>query len=168
VTRPITIRPPLPDDQGYIAATWARSMISADRAGHAMRRHGPARGTQSERDRRATLGGRIDAVLDHPQTRGLVAVWPGAERDYIVGWVLYAEGGAVPVVHYAYVRAHDDAGESLRGHGIARELLRRLGITRHRAVICTSDGPSSEDMRGHYLASWHMPLAEFLGNKEKR
>lgn len=161
------IREPLAGDQGYIAATWARSVLSGMRAGHAMRRHGDRSTARqqlpSERDVREQLGARIDAVLDRPDTRGLV-VCPNDREDYIVGWILYVDRpGGVAIVHYVYTRAHDDEGHALRGQGIARLLLDRIGVVRDRAVVCTSDGPSSASMRDHFRASVHVPLAEFLG-----
>lgn len=163
------IRPPLPEDQGYIASTWSRSMLSGLRAGHAMRRHGQRSSSRlalpSERDMRAQLGARIDAVLDRADTRALVSVRDSTrkpDRDFILGWILYVHGPAVPVIHYAYCRDHDERGESLRGRGVVRELLHYVGVEYNRAVVCTSDGPSSESMRAHFKASVHVPLAEFL------
>lgn len=161
------IRAPRPEDQAYIAATWARSMISGARSGHAMRRHGAQRGGSPI----ATMGGRIDAVLDRHDTRALVAVWPEhgpGGRDYIVGWCIYVSAAGVPIVHYVYTRDHDTAGRPLRGHGIAGAIFARLGITRTTPVVCTSDGPSSEALRGRFRASSHMNLEDFLRPKERR
>lgn len=166
------IRPPLPTDQGYIAATWARSILSGMRAGHALRRHGalrtaPREPGSSERQLRQLIGARIDAVLDRPDTRALVfGVDRESRPEMIVGWVLYVHGPSVPTVHYLYTRDHDEDGSALRGRGIARALLTRLGIDRLRPVVCTSDGPSSESMRGHFPASAYMPLDQFLNPQE--
>lgn len=163
----LRVRPPRPEDQGYIAATWARSMMSAGRAGHAMRRHGAARAGSTM----ATLGGRIDAVLDRHDTRALVAVWPEAGpggRDYIVGWAIYVDAAGVPIVHYVYTRDHDPDGQALRGRGIAGALFQRIGIARMTPVVCTSDGPSSEALRGAFRASTHLALEDFLRPKERR
>lgn len=163
------IRPPLPADQGYIASTWSRSMMSAMRAGHAIRRHGQRSSARvalpSERDLRELIGARIDAVLDRPDTRALVSVLDGNwdnGRDFIVGWILYVEGPSVPVIHYAYCRDHDACGNPLRGRGVVRDLLHRVGVSHDRAVVCTSEGPASDSMRAHFKASVHVPLAEFL------
>lgn len=161
------IRAPRPEDQAYIAATWARSMMSGARSGHAMRRHGAQRGGSTI----ASLGGRIDAVLDRHDTRALVAVWPErgpGGRDYIVGWAIYVDAAGVPIVHYVYTRDHDAEGRPLRGTGIAGAIFRRLGIGRTTAVVCTSDGPSSEGLRGRFRASTYMPLEDFLRPKERR
>lgn len=138
------IRAPLRSDQGYIAATWARSMLST----HAHQRHMRSRTGQQ-------IGKQIDAVMDRADTRGLVCV-RDADRNYILGWVLYVEGPSVPVLHYLYVRRDE------RGVGIAAALLAKLDITRTSGVVCTSHGPSSESMRGRYKASVHVPLDEFL------
>lgn len=144
------IRQPRPSDQAYIAATWARSMLST----HAHQRHIRSRsGLQIHRQ--------IDAVLDRRDTRALVSVWPH-DTDAIRGWVLYVDGPAVPVVHYMYVRERGLDGGTLRGRGVVGELLYHIGVRRDAAVVCTSHGPASESMRGHFRASVHLPLAEFL------
>ncbi len=184
------IRGPMPSDQGYVASTWARSLLSGlrgsrnrmpdgqtrsamDWRGHALRRHGadrvPPEPRKSERDLRAEIGARINAVLDRPDTRALIFEVDRDNRpEMIIGWVLYVEGPSVPTIHYLYTRDHDDEGVSLRGHGIARRLLAHIGVTRHSAVVCTSAGPSSESMRGHFPASAYLPLDQFLSPKEKR
>lgn len=166
-----TIRPPVPADQGYIAKTWARSVLSTLGGGHAMARHGAQRVTaprskgQRRQDALDELNRRIDLVLDRADTRALVAVQPGnggAARDYILAWVVYCDAAGVPIVHYAYTRDHDDAGEVLRGRGLVRALFARVGIARATPVICTSDGPSSAAMRDHFRASTYFPLDQFL------
>lgn len=165
-----TIRPPRPEDQPYVAKTWARSVLSGLGGGHAMARHGaqrerPVSKGQRRQDALDELNRRIDVVLDRPDTRALVAVQPGngdAARDYILAWVVYCDAAGVPIVHYAYTRDHDDAGETLRGRGLVRQLFARIGIERGTPVICTSDGPSSAAMREHFRASTYFPLDQFL------
>lgn len=143
------IRDAKPSDQSYIAATWTRSMLSM----HVWQRHGMAR-------TRPQISQLIDATMDRKDSRALVRCKPH-DPDAILGWVMYAEGAGVPVVHYLYTRERD--GERvLRGKGIAGELLARLGVRRDAGVVCTSYGPGSESMRGRYKASVHVPLAEFL------
>lgn len=167
------IRPPRPEDQPYVAKTWARSVLSGLAGGHAMARHGaqrerPVSKGQRRQDALEAINRRIDLVLDRPDTRALVAVQPGngngsgAARDYILAWVVYVDAAGVPIVHYAYTRDHDDAGESLRGRGLVRQLFARIGITRGAPVICTSDGPSSAAMRAHFRASTYFLLDQFL------
>lgn len=170
--RPVTatIRPPRPEDQGYIAKTWSRSMLSAHAGGHAIARHGaqrtaPASKGQRRQDLLDAYNRRIDVVLDRPDTRALVSVQAGngaAARDYILAWVVYVDAAGVPIVHYAYTRDHDDTGESLRGRGLVRAIFERVGIARTTPVICTSDGPSSAAMREHFRASTYFPLDQFL------
>jgi len=121
---------------------------------HSSQRHGTMRTGRQ-------IGHVIDAVLDRPDTRALLCV-KDSDHDYIVGYVLYAEGPAVPLVHWLYCRDHDADGRPLRGQGVAAELLKRINVDRSKAVICTSTGPSSESMRGRYRASVHVPLTEFL------
>lgn len=166
-----TIRPPRPEDQPYVAKTWARSVLSGLAGGHALARHGAQRERPvSKGDRRqevlAEINRRIDVVLDRPDTRALVAVQAGnggaAARDYILAWVVYVDAAGVPIVHYAYCRDHDDSGELLRGRGLVRQLFARIGIARASPVICTSDGPSSAAMRDHFRASTYYPLDQFL------
>jgi hypothetical protein len=166
-----TIRPPRPEDQPYVAKTWARSVLSGLAGGHAMARHGAQRERPvSKGDRRqevlAEINHRIDMVLDRPDTRALVAVQPGngaAARDYILAWVVYCDAAGVPIVHYAYTRDHDaDTGESFRRQGLVRAIFARIGIARAAPVICTSDGPSSAAMREHFRASTYFPLDQFL------
>jgi len=138
------IRQPKPSDQSYIAATWARSVLST----HVYQRH---LGSRTGRD----VGKQIDEVLDRPDTRALVCV-RDQDRDYIVGWVLYCVGPAVPTVHYTYVRKDE------RQRGIAGALLRHIGVQQDAAVVCTSDGPSGAQLRRRYPCAVHVPLAEFL------
>lgn len=144
------IRPPLPSDQGYIAATWARSVLST----HAHQRHLSSRTG-------AQVGKQIDSVLDRPDTKGLLFV-RSENPNSILGWIVYTDVRDTPVVHYLYTRARGPRGADLRGKGIATSLLRAVGVDRSRGVVCTSHGPSSASMRGRYRASVHLPLEEFL------
>lgn len=166
-----TIRPPRPEDQPYVAKTWARSVLSGLAGGHALARHGkeriaPRSKGQARQDALVEINRRIDLVLDRPDTRALVSVQPGngsgAARDYILAWVVYVDAAGVPIVHYAYTRDHDDVGEGLRGRGLVRAIFARIGITRGAPVICTSDSPSSAAMRDHFRASTYFPLDQFL------
>lgn len=138
------IRSPRKSDQGYIAATWARSMLST----HMHQRHMRSRTGQQ-------IGEQINAVMDRTDSRALLCV-KDSDHDYIVGWVLYVEGPAVPVVHYLYSR------RDFRGVGVAAALLGELGVTRQSGVVCTSYGPSSLSMRSRYKSSVHVDLDEFL------
>lgn len=138
------IRTPRASDQGYIASTWARSVLST----HATQRHFRSRtGTQ--------VNEQIDRVMDRADTRALLRVKPH-DPNVILAWLVYCEGPGVPMVHYMYCRRDE------RGRGYTGELLERLSVTRTGGVVCTSTGPSSESMRGRYRASVHVPLAEFL------
>lgn len=165
-----TIRPPRPEDQGYITTTWGRSMLSSWSGGHAIARHGLQReAPRTKGARRQELlreyNRRIDLVLDRADTRALVAVQPGnggPGRDYILAWVVYCSAAGVPIVHYAYTRDHDDIGDSMRGRGLVRAIFHQIGIRRGAPVICTSDGPSSIAMREHFRAATYYPLDQFL------
>lgn len=173
-----TIRPPRPEDQPYVAKTWARSVLSGLAGGHAMARHGAQRARPASKGTRRqealeSLNRRIDVVLDRSDTRALVAVQAGngaSSMDVILAWVVYCDAAGVPIVHYAYTRSHEvggslsrgERGESLRGRGLVRAIFARIGITRGAPVICTSDGPSSAAMREHFRASTYYPLDQFL------
>ncbi len=139
------IRPPLPTDQGYIAKTWAQSVSSMS---HFKQRH-----MSSSQGR--LLNSQIDAVLDRPDTRGLI-VCSDRDHDHILAWMVYCDRPLIPVVFYIYTRRDD------RGIGHAAALLDRIGVTRQKGVVCTSLGPSSESMRGRFRASVYVPLQEFL------
>lgn len=138
------IRLPRPTDQPYIAATWARSMLST----HAHQRHLGSRTGQQ-------IGKQIDAVLDREDTRALICARE-ADPDRILGWILYCKGPAVPIVFYVYVRREE------RQRGIAAALLEHIGVRREGGVVCTSTGPSAITLRRRYPAAVHVPLEEFL------
>jgi hypothetical protein len=144
------IRGPRSGDQSFIAATWARSMLST----HAHQRHMRSRTGRQ-------IGQQIDAVLDRPDTRALLSV-KAHDPNVIHGWILYVEGPGVPVVHYCYCRKKDADGAALRGRGIVTEMLDRIGVRRDSGVVCTSFGPDSTILRGRYKASVHLPLVDFL------
>lgn len=147
-------------DQAFIASTWTRSICSthkvpgASTRGHAYQRHvGSAMWTK--------VSGQVDAVMDRPDSRAIVTCHP-FEQDRIIGWIVYVDGASVPIVHYAYVRARDDAGTDQRGRGFAAKMLEHIGVLPLTPVVCTSLGPSSAMMRARYRAASYMPLEEFL------
>lgn len=147
------LRAAIPADQSYVAASWTRSMLAL----HASDREP----TMKTWDQISRL---IDAVLERPETRVVIAC---AAHDLaaIVGWCCYALGLGAPVVHYLYVRTTaptPQGPQPARGIGIAAALLAHIGVEHDTAVVCTSLGPSSRDMRGWYLASSYLPLTEYL------
>lgn len=164
------IRSAAPGDQAFIASTWTKSVCSMNRVpgrtserfgrGHAIQRH-----IGSDLWQRTSA--LVDAVLDRRDSRAVV-LCHAVDRSRIVGWCLYVDGPAVPVVHYLYVRDHDDVGEKLRGRGYAAEMLEHIGVSRQAPVVCTSVGPSSADMRARYPLSQHLPLDTFLNPGQRR
>lgn len=80
--RALSIRPAWPEDQAFVAATWAEQL---SRGHHA--------------DANAT----VDRILDAPSTRILVA----CDGRRIVGWLAYAAIPRVRAVLFAYVRRND-------------------------------------------------------------
>lgn len=139
------IRAPRRSDQAYIASTWVRSLVDRMRPG----------------PRYGEVGKNVDTVLDRGDTRAALRV-AKHDHDLILGYVVYAEGVGVPLVHYCYVRKHTRDGGLLRQRGIASELLEHVGVKRGEPVVCTSLGPDSRLLRAAYPASVHLPLREFL------
>ncbi len=136
------IRGPRKADQSFIAATWVKQLVSADRRGAAGARYG-------------AIGRNVDAVLDRGDTRALVRHAPGDEHA-IYGYVVYAEGPGVPLCHFVYVR------KDHRQKGYARELLSRIGIQPTTACVYTSRGPMKDKLLRAYRAAAFLSLAEFL------
>lgn len=150
------LRNAVASDQGYVGATWTRSLLSQ----HVSERH-PEMRTWPE------ISKAIDAVMERPETRVLVCC-AQHDRRMILAWICYAVGVGAPVVHYLYVRQTaqmPNGPQAMRGRGISHALLKHLGVERTTAVVCTSLGPSSRDMRSRYLASSYLPLTEYLGGK---
>lgn len=140
------MRTPRPTDQPYIASSWIRSLVGAKRMG----------------PRYGHVGTDVDAVLDRSDTRAIVR-HAAHDQDVILGYVIYAEGVGVPLVHYVYTRNRTDTLGTLRQKGIAHAMLEAIGVTRDGPVVCTSLGPDSRLLRAAYPASVYMPLKEFLG-----
>lgn len=147
------IRAAQPDDQSYVGSTWTRSILAL----HASDREP----TMKRWDQISAL---IDAVLGRTETRVLIAC-AAHDRAVIVGWCCYAVGLRTPVVHYLYVRrtAPTSSGpRPARESGVAADLLAHIGVERDTAVVCTSLGPSSRDLRDRYPAASYLPLHDYL------
>jgi hypothetical protein len=154
--RGFVLRNAAPTDQAYVGKTWTRSMLNlhiADRD--------PGMRTWPE------MSAAIDRVMERPETRVLIACIPPDLRT-ILGWMCFGADQPAPVVHYLYVREtvstingwiHVRGKDGLR---VGTALLAHLGVTPAAAVVCTSRGPSSLDMRERYPASSHLPLTEYL------
>jgi hypothetical protein len=152
------IRPAVATDQAYIAKTWAKSVCSMTSVpgktslrfghGHALKRHLGS-------DLWEATNKQIDAVMDREDSRAIV-LCSAHDRNAITAYLVYAVDAGAPLVHYLYCR---DAG---RGSGAGAELLHHIGVARSTAVVCTSVGPSSEEMRARYARSTYLPLADFL------
>jgi GNAT superfamily N-acetyltransferase len=137
------IRGPRKSDQSFVAATWCKQMGAADKANA----KGPKYGL---------IGTQIDRVLERDDTRALIRHAPG-DRDAIYGFVVFAEGVGVPLLHFVYVR------KDHRGKGYGADLLRSVGVdTPLTAFVWTCRGPSAPWMVGKYKAASNLPLAEFL------
>lgn len=93
--------------------------------------------------------------MDRPESRSIICA-RDSTPDHILGWIVYAVGIGVPVVHYCYVRREE------RGKGVNTGLLAHIGVRHDAGVICTSHGPSSTMLRSRYKASVHVPIADYL------
>lgn len=120
---------------------------------HAQRRHGSSRALNTPAG--VKINQTIDKLMDRADSRALLYV-RAHDQDAIVGWIVFAEGIGVPVVHYCYVRSEE------RDKGIITALLTHIGVKHDAGVICTSHGPSSLMLRGRYKAAVHVPADEFL------
>lgn len=141
------LREPRATDQSYIASTWVRSI-----AGRGDRPLGPRYGD---------LGRQVDAVMDRAETRALIR-HAAHDKDAILGYVVFAEGVGVPLVHFCYVRMKHD-GHDLRGSGIATALLSAIRVVRDKPAVCTSiTTGDSRYLRDAYKLVVPMPLKEFL------
>lgn len=139
---PAFIRSPRRTDQNYLAKTWHAQMADVYR-------------DYSRGDRWGQAGQHVDAVLDRDDTRALIRHAAG-DLDAILGWVVYALGPGVPLVHFVYTRKEH------RGKGYATALLTACGVTRESACVYTCYGPSTRVMLGAYPHAVHLPLKEFL------
>jgi GNAT superfamily N-acetyltransferase len=136
------VRGPRKRDQSYVASTWCKQMGAVDKVNSRGPRYG-------------LLGNQIDRVLEREDTRALIRHAPG-DADGIYGYVVFAEGVGVPLVHFVYVRNEH------RGKGYGSELLKSVGVEALTAFVWTCRGPSAPWMVGKYKAASHMPLSEFL------
>lgn len=143
VVEPISrfLRSPRPADQAYLASTWCRQMANAS--------PDEARGL-----RFGDVGRRVDAALDRGDTRALIRHAAGSP-ELILGWICYAEGPGVPVLHMVYVRKEH------RGKGYGGELLASIGITRATAFVFTQRGPAKW-MASAYPGGTYLALEDFL------
>lgn len=148
------IREPEASDQAFVASTWVKSILMTGRGHrqvpHALRRHGNNRSLGAMVG--SSLNAQIDLVMDRSDTRALIMAWD-THPEVILGYLVYAPG---PTVHYLWTRREE------RNGGIATALLCRIGVSDGTQVVCTSQGPSSDDMRSRYKLARYVPLEEFL------
>lgn len=135
----IIIREVERSDQGYIAATWWRSMLGTNRAPR----------------RRRMLNDQIDRVLDDKSTRALVAC-PSSDPDRILGWLVYSSAPVARVVFYIYVRDEE------RDRGIARRLIAAAWPGSDSRLVLTMKGPSTAGFLAKNKNVSFCPLEEFL------
>jgi hypothetical protein len=139
VKQPTFIRGPRKTDQSFIASTWIRQL--------------GARGARG-----GDVGRLVDQVMDRTDTRALIRHAPG-DQDSIRGWVVYAYGYGVPLVHFVYVR------KDYREKGYAAALLDHVGILRTTSFVHTAANapPSASRLLRSYKGAALLPLTEFLG-----
>lgn len=102
----VAIRPPRKTDQSYIANSWV-SCLAGPRAQWGAK----------ERE----LNSQIDALLDDPRTRLLIAC-EATDEDSIVGWIAFARIPGARVVEFVMVR------RQRRREGIGRLLMTRAEL----------------------------------------
>ena len=135
----VVIRMPLREDQGYIAATWYRSMLGRNRAPH----------------RRRRINAQIDRILDDRSTCALIAA-SADDHDRILGWLVYADAPHMRVVHYLYVR------DESRGRGIARRLIAAAWPGSDARLVLTLKGPRTQRFLDSNRNSTFVSVEEFL------
>ena len=134
----VLIRDPSAGDQGYVASTWVEQLCKADHTAH-----------------RLEVGRTVDAVLDHPNTKLLLAC--DQERSaYILGWLCWAPIKAIRLVHFAYTRA------ALRDRGVCSALRGAAGLADDRPLVHTMRGPSFKSLAKKYPTAIEHSLQEFL------
>lgn len=128
----VSIRAMTLADRPFVAKSWRESWF----AEHAS---GPLIKSAYDGAYNAT----IDAILDAPTTKTLVAFWPDEAPPLdILGFAVVERRAhrhdrrtqcALPIVHFVYTR-HDphDPAASYRGRGIATRLLREAEVTLER------------------------------------
>ncbi len=141
------IRRPRPADQSFIAATWVKSLMMADRGL-----------VKSDTNKL------VDRLLDDPATRVLVACEP-INEDALHGWICYVPAPRLLVVHYVYVR------DRVRTRGVARTLV--AAARGHASVsagtasktVYTMRGPAIGWLARKYPAAISMDIRDFLGEQ---
>ena len=140
----VTVRKPRPTDQGFVADSWVRNVLQADR-----------------KLVRSVVNQQVDRLLDDQAVRLLIAHEPG-QTDQILGWLAYTPLPRAIVVHFAYVR------ERIRRKGIGRALLREATANQtsvpRLGLHYTMRGPDAASLLdGRYRDAIKMDLTEFLG-----
>ena len=136
----MSIRPARASDQAFVALHWTRDMEPNSRL------RGPA-------------GRLVDVVLERDDTRCLIRATDGTDR--IEGYVVFAEGPRVPVIHWVYVRPEH------RRAGIARGLLEHVGVERDRVSVYTAPGWCARKLVTAFPHGVGLALPDFLAPPKK-
>jgi len=144
-----TIRPPRVTDQGFVAKTWATSLVSMQ----------TDRSTPSHvwRELFAPVNKTIDGILDDTARTRLKIACDAQRTDDVFGWLCYAPMKAARLLHYVYVR------KRRRGQGIARALMAAAGMADDRPLWWTMKGPSGDELIAKMRTTCiHVPVKEYL------
>lgn len=102
---------------------------------------------------RALTEPKLDRLLKREETK--VAVATGADPDYVLGWLCWADL-PLPVVHFAYVK------RAFRGVGLLRSLADAAGMGPGSRLLYTAPGKVARALGGLVAESEYLPLEEFL------
>jgi hypothetical protein len=107
-----------PSDRRFVIATWSSTYKSAHAAG-----------LITDEDWPVIAHAQFGKVIDRPMTRTIVAYEPDG---FLTGWICGVASGAVPIVHYVFVKAGYRTvwlpGDRWSGPRHARALFRALGV----------------------------------------
>lgn len=124
------------DDRRFVLATWSSTYKSAHAAGMIL-----------AEDWAPIMHDQLGKLLDRPTTRTAVAYEPG---DFLYGWICGDTSGALPIVHYVFVkagfRAVRLAGDRFSGPRHARGLFRELGLDPAEPFLYSCKTPVVSDL----------------------
>jgi hypothetical protein len=138
------VRAPRTTDQSYVARTWVASMTE--------------KGMWHRRREVDALNELVNRLLDHRETKLLVACEPGNE-DRIVGWIAYATPPGVRCLLYVNVRRQH------RRQGCGHALAKHAGLDRVAGappMVYLFSGPDARKLLAGRPDVTHLEPSEYL------